>query len=134
MPLSRLLTHSSWIRLDFSQLEFDFFVRPSYSNSKYFMNFLINASGRRQGRRRQKFTCKVASCDNDGDAPSRATTIHKNKRKKKCQGMKSEAKCVATFSSYSLALPLFLLVFPNAIHNLSLKLLLGQTIRNFDLI
>lgn len=79
-------------------LFFSFFC----SNSQYFMNFLINARAKRD----EKFTCKVASCDNDRrrvDSPAPPTT--KKKKQPGCGRRQEEAACMCVCVAHFVSLP-----------------------------
>lgn len=141
MPLSRLLTHSTWIGLDFSAS-----AAPSSTAASHFASvsffFALTPSIlwiflSMQGRRRQKFTCKVASCDNDR---KKATAQGGGLPQKKCQDVAagwgcmtlclwcvSECVCVCCLWQLWRAL----CVLAAAFHNLSLKFLSESAIRNF---
>lgn len=97
MPLSRLLTHSTWIGLDFSASAAPSSTAPSHfaSVSSFFFCALIPSILwiflSMQGRRRQKFTCKVASCDNDR---RKATALGGGMPQKKCQDVAAGWGCM----------------------------------------
>lgn len=130
MPLSRLLTHSTWIGLDFSAS-----AAPSYTSLFLFSSVsffcalipsILWIFLSMQGRRRQKFTCKVASCDNDRKKAT-AQRGARMWRMRLYDAVSVVSECVCCLWQLWRAL----CVLAAAFHNLSLKFLSEPAIRNF---
>lgn len=95
-------------------LFFSFFC----SNSQYFMNFLISARAKRDG----KFTCKVASCDNDRRRVELPCSLPQEEEEAARMWRRLRV-CVCVWHTLCPCLAAF--------HNLSLKFLPEPAIRNF---